>query len=782
MGNMPGQNPDNSAARRVELAVGQCESISILPAVAARFLTQLGRMELTPASLAELVESDPAITALVLRLCHNKGIIIKQCDTWLLQVMENISLREIRDAVLSAKICGGLSDSTETDFRKELSRHSLASACCAKLLTKFISPPIDGDTAYLAALLHDIGKFLLDEAMPKSFDSLLEQARADKTSFCKVEQANLGLDHTILAKRFAQKLRLPSDIILGLWLHHSHTGAISQMPQARIAAVVELADIIVRGAGIGESGSYDEQTTPDAIAGTLGLTAEQIKQVERQLPDMVGNKSEAAGLNILKPGWAYCDALRATAGQFASDSSKLFEESTRLQSSASYFDFIKELIPKINSSMPAIELAKNYALAWQNFFHTGPVCVYLTDQLEENIIEGTVAENQTSTKTIMLEVPTDAYLIPQPMQEKFVVLDADETIDWLLEQCDVKFDLTHTKIVPLQAAGRTVGVIIFELRHPVKGDIAERFGPAAEFGGTVLDMLETIGSQQWYAERFAQLMAGQKQNIEHPTSNIELPTEAVSPDSTLSTGSTPSTSSGQASSPQVSSPAYGLPGQAGAMAEMAAGAAHELNNPLSVISGRAQLLAKSESDPDRKRILEQIQQNAGELSGIIDDLMSYANPEQPRPTESTIGQIINDAVDLTKQKKQMNQLDIKIDIVPDTPVVFVDSAQISCAISNIICNGLEAYTSGAGAIAIEVTANKVNRTVSVQVIDSGRGMDEQTLARATHPFFSARPAGRKRGMGLAHAQRLIEINHGTLSLASQPDKGTTVTVTLPCKL
>jgi len=770
MGNMPGQNPDNSAARRVELAVGQCESISILPAVAARFLTQLGRMEFTPASLAELVESDPAITALVLRLCHNKGIIIKQCDTWLLQVMENISLREIRDAVLSAKICGGLSDDAGTDFRKELSRHSLASACCAKLLTKFISPPIDGDTAYLAALLHDIGKFMLDEVMPKSFDTLLEQARADKTSFYKVEQANLGLDHTILAKRFAQNLRLPSDIILGLWLHHSHTGAISQMPQARIAAVVELADIIVRRAGIGESGSYDEQITPETIAGTLGLTAEQIKQVEQQLPDMVGSKSEAAGLNILKPGWAYCDALRATVGQLACDSSKLFEESARLQSSASYFDFIKELIPKINSSMPAIELAKNYALVWQNFFHTGPVCVYLTDQLEENIVEGTVAENQTSAKTIMLELPAGADLIPQPMQEKFAVLDADETIDWLFEQCDVKFDLTRTKIAPLQAAGRTVGVIIFELRHPVGSDIAERFRPAAEFGGTVLDMLETIGSHQWYAERFAQAFSqtpDTRHQTEDETQKAEdgrQKTENRGPDFAIATPGRQGTEDGS-----------------DALAEMAAGAAHELNNPLSVISGRAQLLAKSENDPDRKRILEQIQQNAGELSGIIDDLMSYANPEQPRPTETAIGQIINDAVDLTKQKKQMNQLDIKIDITPDTPVVFVDSAQISCAISNIICNGLEAYPSGAGAIAIEVSANKMNRTVNMQVIDSGRGMDEQTLARATHPFFSARPAGRKRGMGLAHAQRLIEINHGTLSLASQPDKGTTVTIVLPCK-
>jgi signal transduction histidine kinase len=456
--------------------------------------------------------------------------------------------------------------------------------------------------------------------------------------------------------------------------------------------------------------------------------------------------------------------LRATAGQLSSDGSKLFEESSRLQSSASFFDFIKELTPKINSSMPVIEMAKNYALTWQNFYHTGPVCVYLTNALEGGIVEGIVAQDQTSAKTLLLEVPGDAELIPQPMTEKFVVLDAEDNIDWLFEQVDINFDLSRTKIAPLQASGRTVGIIVFELRHPAGSDIAERFAPAAKFGGTVLDILGTIGNQQWYAERFAQAMGGPsfaeategRQKTEDPAS--------------------------------LKNPAAAGKTQDEAMAEMAAGAAHELNNPLSVISGRAQLLAKSENDPDRKRILEQIQQNAGELSAIIDDLMSYANPQQPRATETAVGQIISDAIDLTKQKKQLNQLDIKIDIATDTPEVFVDSAQVACAISNILCNGLEAYASGPadkiiqgqeGLLMIEVSADKASHAVSIQVVDSGRGMDEQTLAKATHPFFSARPAGRKRGMGLAHAQRLIEINHGTLSLASQPDKGTTVTITLP---
>ena len=81
----------------------------------------------------------------------------------------------------------------------------------------------------------------------------------------------------------------------------------------------------------------------------------------------------------------------------------------------------------------------------------------------------------------------------------------------------------------------------------------------------------------------------------------------------------------------------------------------------------------------------------------------------------------------------MSLLDIRIDLEPDTPAVFVDSAQVSCAISNILCNGLEAYASGPadkniqeqeGLMVIEVGTDKASRAVSIQVVDSGRGMDD----------------------------------------------------------
>ena len=197
---MPGENPDSSASQQGRDCGWPMRDDFNSAVGGGAVFRQTWPDGTDPATLAELIESDPALTVLVLRLCHKKGIVIKQRDYWMLQVMEGLSLREIRDAVLSAKIYGGLSDDPGTISEKNLPGIRWRWRAVPKLLAKFVTPAIDGHTAYLAGLLHDIGKFLLDEAMPKSFDTLLEQARAGKTSFCKVEQENLGLDHTILGK------------------------------------------------------------------------------------------------------------------------------------------------------------------------------------------------------------------------------------------------------------------------------------------------------------------------------------------------------------------------------------------------------------------------------------------------------------------------------------------------------------------------------------------------------------------------------------------------------
>ena len=106
--------------------------------------------------------------------------------------------------------------------------------------------------------MHDIGKFALIETMPKSFDRITQQAKSNKESSRVIEKQHLGIDHTIIGKRLAEKWLFPDVITLSIWLHHNiNTIVLHDMPEATTAAVIHLADLFARKAEIGTSGSFN---------------------------------------------------------------------------------------------------------------------------------------------------------------------------------------------------------------------------------------------------------------------------------------------------------------------------------------------------------------------------------------------------------------------------------------------------------------------------------------------------------------------------------------------
>jgi len=161
--------------------------------------------------------------------------------------------------------------------------------------------------------------------------------------------------------------------------------------------------------------------------------------------------------------------------------------------------------------------------------------------------------------------------------------------------------------------------------------------------------------------------------------------------------------------------------------------------------------------------------------------MSFAEPPQPRPTQTNIKQILNEAIQLTSAKINVENINVQIEVADGVENVFVDSAQIVSAIANVISNSLESYSDEVGPIKITADADTSSNRVKLTISDLGCGMDAETLQKVTQPFFSAKPAGRKRGMGLAHAARLIQLNGGRLNITSQPGSGTTATIHLPRK-
>jgi len=209
--------------------------------------------------------------------------------------------------------------------------------------------------------------------------------------------------------------------------------------------------------------------------------------------------------------------------------------------------------------------------------------------------------------------------------------------------------------------------------------------------------------------------------------------------------------------------------------EMAAGAAHEMNNPLAVISGRSQLLAGQLTEPKFKHAAMLIYEQSHRLSQIISELMDFARPNPPQARACVVGRLVAQ----TLQDAGLSA-DRRFEVtVEDVPPVLVDAGQITAALNEVISNALQAVAAVKGRITISAAYDAHGGRVVLSVTDNGCGMDETTLKRAFDPFFSSKPAGRRRGMGLAKALRWIESSGGSIRLESRRGEGTRCIILLP---
>lgn len=740
---------DKKIANQIELLIRRLESFSTLPAVAAQLYSKLIIEKASPSVLAEIIESEPALTATIISLAKVHGLSLADTSCSIRNLIAKLPREAVRDAILSINVAADF-DLDKDSVKRELIRHSLAVACCAAQIAQISPAGINTDSAYTAGLLHDIGKIALEQVMPKSFIRIADEARSDGSSSIVAERRHFGLDHAILGKRLAQTRQLPKEIILAIWLHHSDTALLARnIEAAELAQIVRAADCIARSCGIGDSGSYDRTESAEKLATSLGITAGQIEEITGGLEENVSQRFKLLGLDSATEQKTYFNTLHAAIAQLAHENQENLHTSRNLQIAAGQLDFVVDFFKEVKPFASAIETAETFALRWQKFYQTGMVCLYLAPQGRENIAEAVIVENLGQSQIVSLDIPADEQAVPEQIVRADGISNAHDNIGWLFEQIDTDFDYDQTKLVPLCYGERVIGAIAFELRYPADADLfAENFKSAASIGAAILDVAITAGEHQDMAEQLVYLLgqSGLAQAAERPPEKAEKQFD----DTLLE-----------------------------ALAEMATGAAHELNNPLSVISGRAQVLAEAEADTVKKQQIRQIQQNADQLSGIIDELMSFAVPQRPNPAGSSVKQLLDEAVELAERKHGKKDLPAQIEITPTVTTVYVDSAQIASAIANIVCNAAESYGGESGPVKLVADENESGDSVKIHVTDSGCGMDARTVDKARQPFFSAKPAGRQRGMGLAFAERLIKLNGGSLQITSQPGSGTTVTIALP---
>ena len=214
--------------------------------------------------------------------------------------------------------------------------------------------------------------------------------------------------------------------------------------------------------------------------------------------------------------------------------------------------------------------------------------------------------------------------------------------------------------------------------------------------------------------------------------------------------------------------------------ELAYGAGHEINNPLANIAARAQALLPDEENPERRRRLATIVDQAFRARDMIGGLMIFARPPRPQPVATPVATLIANVVDSLGPAADQHGVRLVVSPPPTPLTVLVDGSQVEESLRAVVLNGIEAIAGG-GTVSIEVTPEDGGdgNTCLVTVADNGAGMSRETAERMFDPFFSGREAGRGIGLGLSKALRLIDANGGRLAVASRPRQGTTVSIRLP---
>jgi signal transduction histidine kinase/CheY-like chemotaxis protein len=220
-------------------------------------------------------------------------------------------------------------------------------------------------------------------------------------------------------------------------------------------------------------------------------------------------------------------------------------------------------------------------------------------------------------------------------------------------------------------------------------------------------------------------------------------------------------------------------GKLTAIGQLVAGVAHELNNPLAVVLGQADLLKLQSADPMVLRRTEKILESGRRAARIIRELATFARPQPATIRVGDLPQVVERTLALRRQALHVQGIGLTYHPAPVVPTIRADEVQLQQVLLNLLLNAEYAAAEGDRPPHITVRLSADGDGVRFTISDSGPGIAADVLPRIFEPFFTTKPVGQGTGLGLSICYRIVEAHHGRIWAESPPGEGATFTIVLP---
>lgn len=216
--------------------------------------------------------------------------------------------------------------------------------------------------------------------------------------------------------------------------------------------------------------------------------------------------------------------------------------------------------------------------------------------------------------------------------------------------------------------------------------------------------------------------------------------------------------------------------------EMAAGIAHEINNPLTSVIGFAQLLAQGDMPDELKEYAKMISDGGERVASIVRRLLTFARRQKPQRSYVDVNEIVDTSLQLRAYELKTNNIEVVRRLDPELPWTMADAGQLQQVFLNLIINAETAMRATHNGGRLTVSSRRKGESICVSFRDNGHGISKADLEKVFDPFFSTRGVREGTGLGLSICHGIVSEHRGRIYARSKPGRGSTFHVELPIEV